>query len=100
MVLIMLQPSALGIGEIGFSAAYMYISSSAPNKRSLGARNGLAQVAASTQRMVGPAAADRLFAFSMTNNTGRELCILVALVGVGVCISAQLPRNVWTHRTD
>jgi hypothetical protein len=81
----------------------MYISSAAPNKRSLGTTNGLAQVVASTQRMVGPAAADWLFAFSLTNNvlSGNFVyVVLVVLVGVGLCISAQLPRNLWTHRSD
>ncbi|KAH9036968.1 hypothetical protein EDB85DRAFT_2273557 [Lactarius pseudohatsudake] len=42
--------------------------SAAPNKRSLGAMNGLAQTVVSTQRAVGPAAAASLFAFSLQNN--------------------------------
>jgi len=101
-LLIMLQLSSLGIGEMGFSAAFMYIASAAPNKRSLGATNGLAQVMASSQRMVGPVAADWLFAFSLTNNIlggNFVYVVLVLLVGVGLCISAQLPRNMWTHRS-
>jgi hypothetical protein len=81
----------------------MYISSAAPNKRSLGTKNGLAQMVASSQRMVGPAAADWLFAFSLTNNIlggNFAYVILVVLVGIGLYISAQLPRNLWTHRSD
>ena len=81
----------------------MYIASAAPNRRSLGATYGLAQVAASTQRMLGPAAADWLFAFSLTNNVlgGNFVYLfLIILVGVGLCISVQLPRKMWTHRSD
>jgi hypothetical protein len=78
----------------------MYISSAVPNKRSLGAANGLAQTVVSLQRMIGPAVADWLFAFSLMNNVlggNFAYVILVVLVGVGLCISAQLPRNLWTH---
>jgi len=86
---------------MGSSAVFMYISSAVPNKRLLGAANGLAQMAGSIQRMVGPAVADWLFAFTLTNNIlggNFAYVILVILVGVGQCIVAQLPRNVWTHR--
>ncbi|KAH9054504.1 MFS general substrate transporter [Lactarius vividus] len=45
----------------------MYVSSAAPNKRSLGAVYGLLHVALSVLRIVGPGA-DWLFAFSLTHN--------------------------------
>jgi len=81
----------------------MYISSAVPNKRSLGTTNGLAQMVVSIQRMVGPAAADWLFAFSLTNNVlggNFAYVILVILVGVGLCISLQLPQKMWTHSSN
>ncbi|KAH9023398.1 MFS general substrate transporter [Lactarius pseudohatsudake] len=102
-LLIMLQLSAVGFAEMGYSASYMYISSAVPNKRSLGATNGLAHTVASIQRMVGPAVADWLFAFSLTNNVlggNFVYVILIVLVGVGLCVSAQLPRNTWTHSSN
>ena len=49
-------------------SVFMFVSSAAPNKRSLGAMNGLAQTIVSTQRALGPAAATSLFAFSLQNN--------------------------------
>ncbi|KAH9005475.1 major facilitator superfamily domain-containing protein [Lactarius hatsudake] len=67
-LLITLQLSSLGIAEMGF-----------------GAVNGLAHMVASIQRMVGPAAADWLFAFSLMNNIlggNFAYVILVLLVGV------------------
>ncbi|KAH8993664.1 major facilitator superfamily transporter [Lactarius deliciosus] len=67
-LLITLQILAISFSDMGFSAIFMYISSAAPNKRSLGATNGLAQTMVSIQRTVGPAAAASLFAFSLDNN--------------------------------
>jgi hypothetical protein len=79
----------------------MYISSATPpSERSLGAVNGLAQAVASIQRTVGPAGADSLFAFSVTNNVlggNFVYLVLISLVGVGLSVAAKLPRHVWTH---
>lgn len=101
-LLIILQLSSLGIAEMGVSAVLMYISSAVPNKRSLGTANGLAQTVVSLQRMIGPAVADWLFAFSLMNNVlggNFAYVVLVLLVGVGLCISAPLPRNMWSHNS-
>ncbi|KAH9054529.1 MFS general substrate transporter [Lactarius vividus] len=67
-LLIIVQLSAIALSDMGFSAVFMYISSAAPNKRSLGATNGVAQTIVSIQRTVGPATAASLFAFSLDNN--------------------------------
>ena len=78
----------------------MYLSSAAPNKRSLGATNGFAQSVASIQRMVGPAVADWLFAFSIANNVlGGNLVYIVLLVLVcgGLYVAVQLPRQMWAR---
>ncbi|KAH9005477.1 MFS general substrate transporter [Lactarius hatsudake] len=102
-LLIMLQLLSAGIADMGYSAIYMYISSAIVNKRSLGAVYGLAQMVGSIQRMVGPAAADWLFAFSLTNNVlggNFAYVILIVLVGVGLCVSAQLPRNTWSYSSN
>ena len=79
----------------------MYITSAVPNKRSLGAANGLAQMATSIQSAVGPVVADWLFAFSLTHNVMGGNFAYVVLIGV-VCVtlgvSTQLPRNAWRHK--
>jgi type IV secretory pathway VirB2 component (pilin) len=80
----------------------MYISSAAPNKRSLGAAYGLAQVAAAVQSAIGPVSAGWLFAFTLTHNVlggNFAYVVLVGVVCVALGISAQLPRNAW-HRKD
>jgi hypothetical protein len=80
----------------------VYLSSAAPNKRSLGAVYGLSHAATSIQSAVGPAAADWLFAFSLTHNILGGNFAYVVLLGA-VCfalgVSTQLPRNTW-HRKE
>ena len=83
-------------------SVFMFVSSAAPNKRSLGAMNGLAQTIVSTQRAVGPAAAASLFAFSLQSNIlGGQFAyaVLLALAGVGLYVASQLPRNTWKVST-
>ncbi len=78
----------------------MYISSAAPNKRSLGATNGVAQTTVAIQRTVGPAAAASLFAFSLDNNVlggNFAYVVLLAIVCVGLVVAVQLPNNTWKH---
>ncbi|KAH9169218.1 MFS general substrate transporter [Lactarius sanguifluus] len=99
-LLIMLQILAMSFSDMGFSAIFMYISSAAPNKRSLGATNGLAQTMVSIQRTVGPAAAASLFAFSLDNNIlggNFAYVVLLCLVWVGLAVAVQLPRGLWEH---
>jgi len=79
----------------------MYISSASPNKRSLGALNGLAQTVASVQRTFGPVAADSLFAFSVTNNVmcgNFVYAVLFTLVCIGLCVAVKLPKHAWTPK--
>jgi hypothetical protein len=78
----------------------MYISSAAPNKRSLGTTNGVAQTMVSIQRTVGPAAAASLFAFSVDNNVLGGNFVYVVLLGIvcaGLCVVVQLPKTTWKH---
>jgi hypothetical protein len=79
---------------------FMYVSSAAPNKRSLGATNGLAQTAVSIQRTVGPAAATALFAYSLEHNVmggNFAYAVLLLLVFIGLFAAVQLPSKLWRH---
>jgi len=98
--LIVLQLIYKSVTDMGFSSVFMFVSSAAPNKRSLGAMNGIAQTVVSTQRAVGPAAAASLFAFSLRSNIlGGQFAyvVLLALAGVGLYVAFQLPRDTWKH---
>ena len=75
----------------------MYLNSAAPNQRSPGATNGLAQSVALIQRTVGPAVTDWLFAFSIANNVLSGYFVLLVLVCVGAYVAAQLPRHMRTR---
>ncbi|KAH8984553.1 MFS general substrate transporter [Lactarius hatsudake] len=102
-LLIILQLSAFTFSGMGFAAIFMYIASAPPNKRSLGATNGIAQTVISIQRTVRPAAATSLFAFSLDHNIlgGNFVYIaLLAVVCVGVCIAVQLPDETWKHNEE
>ena len=113
-LLIILQLTSLCVFEMGYGeflffvllsanthgailgTIYMYISSVAPNKRSLGAVYGLAQVAAAVQCAIGPASAGWLFTFSLTHNVlggNFAYVVLVGVVCVALGVAAQLPRN-------
>ncbi|KAH8985282.1 MFS general substrate transporter [Lactarius akahatsu] len=99
-LLIVLQLLATSFSDMGFGVIFMYISSAAPNKRSLGATNGVAQMMVSIQRAIGPAAAASLFAFSLENGIlggNFVYVVLLALVWVGLCVATQLPKNMWKH---
>jgi len=92
----MLQLSALSFADMAFGVIFVYISSAAPNKRSLGATNGVAQTMVSIQRTVGPAAAASLFAFSLDNNVlggNFAYVVLFVVVCVGLGVALQLPKN-------
>jgi hypothetical protein len=78
----------------------MYLSSATSSRRSLGALNGFAQMVASIQCAVGPAVADSLFAFSVTNNIlggNFVYVVLLTLVCVGLYMAVRLPKRMWTH---
>jgi hypothetical protein len=78
----------------------IYISSATPNKRSLGALNGLGRTILSVQAMIKPAIVDSLFAFSVTNNVlgGNFIyVVLLSLLCIALSVAAQLPRHMWVH---
>ncbi|KAI9443956.1 MFS general substrate transporter, partial [Lactarius indigo] len=102
-LLIILQMSSLCVFDMAYSAVNMYFSSAAPNRRSLGAIFGLAHVVNSVVSAVGPAAADWLFAFSLTQNVlGGNFAYIVFLgvLCVELGVSTQLPMNTWARREE
>ncbi|KAH9059719.1 MFS general substrate transporter [Lactarius vividus] len=101
-MLIILQLSSLCIFDMGYCTMNMYVSSAAPNKRSLGAIYGLSHLVNSVLSVVGPGA-DWLFAFSLTHNVlGGKLAyvVLLGVVCVTLGISTQLPKNTWARREE
>ena len=88
------------VTEVSQGAIFLYISSAAPNKRSLGATNGLAQTMVSIQRAVGPAAAASLFAFSLDKDIlggNFAYVVMLAIVLAGLGVAVQFPEGMWKH---
>ena len=82
----------------------MFITASAPNKRSLGATNGLSQMTVSIARAIGPALSTSLFSFSVENNIlgGFGVYVIFAILSVlALLLAIRLPFKVWDqHEPD
>jgi MFS family permease len=83
--------------DMSFSCILMYITAAAPNRRCLGALNGVAQTTASVVRAIGPASATSLFAYSIQHNFiggygVYVIFVLGAIVTMPLC--AMLPDDV------
>jgi len=97
-LLIALQLMMTCLSSMGFGAIFMYVSSAPPNRRSLGATNGISQTMIAIQRTIGPVSAASLFAFSLDSGIlGGNFAYVVALatVWVGLGVAMQLPENTW-----
>ncbi|TFK34910.1 major facilitator superfamily domain-containing protein [Crucibulum laeve] len=87
--------------ELGYGCIYMYITSASPNKRSLGAINGLAQTLVSISRILAPALASSLLSLSIQHNIlgGYLVYLVLGLVVVGcIMLAGRLPRDLWQER--
>lgn len=76
----------------------MYITSSAPNKESLGATNGLSQTTVSFARAIGPAMATSMFSLSVQYNLLGGYAVYVffiVLTLIAMLLVAHLPTRVW-----
>ena len=81
----------------------MYVTASAPNKRSLGATNGLSQTTVSIARAVGPAMASSLYSFSVQHNLlgGYAVYAIMFILSCFAALLAQrLPPEVWPEAED
>src|SRR5436190_21587709 len=88
---------------LGAACIFIFVNSSAPNKRSLGATNGLAQTMASVARAVGPAGATSLFAYSVEYDLAggyAVYAIFASLAVIAVVVGTMLPAKPWTREED
>ncbi|KAF9453718.1 MFS general substrate transporter [Macrolepiota fuliginosa MF-IS2] len=97
-ILLVVQLALFAIADLGYGCMYMYITSSVPNKHSLGSVNGLAETAGLVAGLIGSMIVNVMF------NTWAErgwiggysgyylLCLSV--LG-GVVLIRTLPKNSW-----
>lgn len=81
----------------------MFITASSPNKRSLGATNGLSQTTVSIARAIGPAMSTSLFSLSVQRNLlgGYAVyAILFSLSTLAMLLAIQLPHEMWEEADE
>ncbi len=81
----------------------MFVTSSAPNRRSLGATNGLSQTVVSIARAIGPALSTSLFSLSVQYNIlcGFGVYALFAAFSVGALfLGSLLPPKLWDENDE
>jgi hypothetical protein len=77
---------------------FIFIACAAPNKASLGATNGIAQLSVSIMRAVGPALASSMFSLSIDKdhhymNGGLVYYVTVALSLGAIWVGSLLPKH-------
>jgi len=88
------QLSCSLVMELGYGCVYMFITAAAPNKRSLGATNGLAQTLASIGRIITPVVASSLLSISIQYHIfwGYAAYLALGSLSVGsIWLAYQLP---------
>jgi len=86
--------------SFSYGAVFIYIAGASPNRASLGAVNGLAQVSVSLMRAVGPATANSLFSLSIKHNyLGGSMVyvVLMMITGGATICGLMLPKQVWKN---
>ncbi|KAI9454533.1 MFS general substrate transporter [Lactarius psammicola] len=87
---------ALGVNS-SYGCIFIYISAASPNRASLGATNGLAQLLVSIMRAIGPVAATSLFSLSLAEGYlggGMVYIVLLGISMVSIAFAIALPRQV------
>lgn len=80
---------------------FIFIASAAPNKRSLGATNGLGQLVISVLRAIGPATSTSLYAFSVEHNIFGGYAVYMIffiLSAMSLLLAIRLPKEPWVGK--
>ncbi|KAH7926035.1 MFS general substrate transporter [Leucogyrophana mollusca] len=96
-VLLSCQMVLMVIMDMSFGCIFMFITSAAPSKNSLGAINGMGQTLASIARAIGPAMSTSLFALSEQYHLlgGNAVYIFLVVLASGfVYLASHLPDEL------
>lgn len=97
--LVGLQLALTSCTNFAYAVSFIYIAAASPNRASVGATNGFAQVIVSVLRAVGPAAANSAFSISIERQyLGGNLvyCVMAGMVCMAMGVGVLLPRTMWT----
>ncbi|KAI6044363.1 major facilitator superfamily domain-containing protein [Pisolithus marmoratus] len=81
-----------------FSVTFIYVNAAAPNRASIGATNGLAQMTVSVMRAVGPAVSNSAFSLSIQRHLmgGYFVYWLMAVMAtISLAMGFFLPKKPW-----
>ncbi|KAH8991319.1 MFS general substrate transporter [Lactarius hatsudake] len=87
---------ALGVNS-SYGCIFIYLSAASPNRASLGATNGLAQLLVAIMRAIGPVVTTSLFSLSLAEGYLGGGMVYLVLLGVSVmsiAFATALPRQV------
>ncbi|KAF8875920.1 major facilitator superfamily domain-containing protein [Infundibulicybe gibba] len=87
--------------DMAYGCIFLYVTASSPNKRSLGATNGLSQMSVSLARAIGPALATSLFSLSVEKNIlgGYAVyAVLFCISSLVIFLAVLLPEKVWEEK--
>jgi len=81
-------------------AVSIFIATASPNKASLGATNGLAQLSVAIMRAIGPALVSSIYSLSIDEDhhymNGGLVYYMTVTVSLGaIWVGSLLPRNPW-----
>ena len=80
--------------------AFMYITSSVKNPRTLGSVHGIGQTGAALVRTISPAMTTSLFAYTLQNDWLGGLGVYIVLIAIsssGLRLAYKLPEKGWEH---
>jgi hypothetical protein len=86
------------LAELNQATIFVYIATASPDRRSIGATNGFAQMAVSITRTFGPAFATSFYSMWMERKYMRGCLVWWTLMGIStiaVACSTLLPTEVW-----
>ncbi|OJA18645.1 hypothetical protein AZE42_13738, partial [Rhizopogon vesiculosus] len=95
-----LQMALLVIFQLTFSSVFIYIAAASPNRASLGATNGIAQLGVSIMRAIGPASTASMFSLSIKKPQHAWMVYYFLIAQACMCIGASLllPRQLWKNQ--
>lgn len=85
--------------NLGYACIFIYIAAASPNRGSLGATNGIAQMLVSIMRSIGPASATSMFSLSIKTPAHAWFVyyFLLLIVFIAIGTSLLLPRKLWKN---
>lgn len=84
--------------SFSFSVTFIYINAAAPNRASIGATNGLAQMMVSVMRAIGPVASNSAFSLSIQRHVMGGYFVywmMMGMASITLIMGFFLPKKPW-----